>query len=90
MSIFPETHLHNTDLLTLVWFCLVSFPDRLTLFIWQRATGVLSTVLPQSSEAIQRAIQENVVRTMHRLLKVCNCVHSKHGSAVNTKWNPIV
>ncbi|XP_075892175.1 tetratricopeptide repeat protein 12 [Nelusetta ayraudi] len=34
-----------------------------------RATRVLSTILPLSSEAIQRAIQENVVRTMHRLLK---------------------
>ncbi|XP_045930581.1 tetratricopeptide repeat protein 12 isoform X3 [Micropterus dolomieu] len=34
-----------------------------------RATGVLSTVLPQSSEAVQHVIQGNVVRTMHRLLK---------------------
>ncbi|TDH14925.1 hypothetical protein EPR50_G00025890 [Perca flavescens] len=34
-----------------------------------RATGVLSTVLPQSPEAIQHVIQGNVVRTMCRLLK---------------------
>ncbi|KAM3615796.1 uncharacterized protein V6R79_008040 [Siganus canaliculatus] len=34
-----------------------------------RATGVLSTVLPQSSEAIQSVIQGDVVRTMRRLLK---------------------
>ncbi|XP_078099860.1 tetratricopeptide repeat protein 12 [Sander vitreus] len=34
-----------------------------------RATGVLSTVLPQSPEAIQHVIQGNVVRTMRRLLK---------------------
>uniref|UniRef100_A0A8D3AXP1 Tetratricopeptide repeat domain 12 n=1 Tax=Scophthalmus maximus TaxID=52904 RepID=A0A8D3AXP1_SCOMX len=34
-----------------------------------RATGVLSTVLPQSSEAVQRIIQGDVVRTMCRLLK---------------------
>ncbi|XP_039677192.1 tetratricopeptide repeat protein 12 isoform X2 [Perca fluviatilis] len=34
-----------------------------------RATGVLSTVLPQSPEAIQHVIQGNVVQTMRRLLK---------------------
>ncbi|KAM7399474.1 hypothetical protein PAMP_018745 [Pampus punctatissimus] len=34
-----------------------------------RATGVLSTVLPQSSEAIQHVIQGDVVQTMQRLLK---------------------
>ncbi|KAG7238713.1 hypothetical protein INR49_031229 [Caranx melampygus] len=34
-----------------------------------RGTGVLSTVLPQSSEAVQHAIQRDVVRTMCRLLK---------------------
>ncbi|XP_044059236.1 tetratricopeptide repeat protein 12 [Siniperca chuatsi] len=34
-----------------------------------RATGVLSTVLPQSSEAVQHVIQGDVVRTMRRLLK---------------------
>ncbi|XP_028276027.1 tetratricopeptide repeat protein 12 [Parambassis ranga] len=34
-----------------------------------KATGVLSTVLPQSSEAVQYAIQGKVVRTMRRLLK---------------------
>ncbi|XP_029027046.1 tetratricopeptide repeat protein 12 [Betta splendens] len=34
-----------------------------------RATGVLSTVLPQSSEAVRRAIQGDVVQTMRRLLK---------------------
>ncbi|KAG7455705.1 tetratricopeptide repeat protein 12 [Solea senegalensis] len=34
-----------------------------------RATGVLSTVLPQSSEAVQHVIQGGVVRTMCRLLK---------------------
>ncbi|XP_047449271.1 tetratricopeptide repeat protein 12 isoform X2 [Mugil cephalus] len=34
-----------------------------------RATGVLSTVLPQSSEAIQHVIQGEVVGTMRRLLK---------------------
>ncbi|XP_070826938.1 tetratricopeptide repeat protein 12 [Chaetodon trifascialis] len=34
-----------------------------------RAAGVLSTVLPQSSEAIQHAIQGDVVRTMRWLLK---------------------
>ncbi|XP_070762621.1 tetratricopeptide repeat protein 12 [Enoplosus armatus] len=34
-----------------------------------RATGVLSMVLPQSSEAIQHVIQGDVVRTMHQLLK---------------------
>uniref|UniRef100_A0A3Q3WLM9 Uncharacterized protein n=1 Tax=Mola mola TaxID=94237 RepID=A0A3Q3WLM9_MOLML len=34
-----------------------------------RATGVLSTLLPQSPEAIQHVIQQDVVRTMHRLLK---------------------
>ncbi|XP_070685928.1 tetratricopeptide repeat protein 12 [Pempheris klunzingeri] len=37
--------------------------------IMTRATGVLSTVLPQSSEAVQHAIQGEVVRTMRRLLK---------------------
>ncbi|XP_073340609.1 tetratricopeptide repeat protein 12 isoform X2 [Pagrus major] len=34
-----------------------------------RATGVLCYVLPQSSEAVQHAIQGDVVRTMRRLLK---------------------
>ncbi|KAG7513873.1 tetratricopeptide repeat protein 12 [Solea senegalensis] len=34
-----------------------------------RAIGVLSTVLPQSSEAVERVIQKGVVRTMYRLLK---------------------
>ncbi|XP_040902834.1 tetratricopeptide repeat protein 12 [Toxotes jaculatrix] len=34
-----------------------------------RATGVLSTVLPQSSEAVQHVIQGDVVRAMCRLLK---------------------
>ncbi|XP_026196594.1 tetratricopeptide repeat protein 12 isoform X2 [Anabas testudineus] len=34
-----------------------------------RATGVLSTVLPQASEAVQHAIQGDVVRAMRRLLK---------------------
>ncbi|XP_058490825.1 tetratricopeptide repeat protein 12 isoform X2 [Solea solea] len=34
-----------------------------------RATGVLSTVLPQSSEAVQHVIQGDVVRTMCQLLK---------------------
>ncbi|XP_035011297.1 tetratricopeptide repeat protein 12 isoform X2 [Hippoglossus stenolepis] len=34
-----------------------------------RATGVLSTVLPQSSEAVQLVIQRGVVRTMCQLLK---------------------
>ncbi|XP_041797290.1 tetratricopeptide repeat protein 12 [Chelmon rostratus] len=34
-----------------------------------RATGVLSTVLPQSSEAVQHVIQGDVVRTMRWLLK---------------------
>ncbi|XP_029699293.1 tetratricopeptide repeat protein 12 isoform X1 [Takifugu rubripes] len=34
-----------------------------------RAAGVLSTVLPQSSEAVHRALQQNVVGIMHRLLK---------------------
>uniref|UniRef100_UPI0037E71761 tetratricopeptide repeat protein 12 n=1 Tax=Semicossyphus pulcher TaxID=241346 RepID=UPI0037E71761 len=34
-----------------------------------RATGVLSTILPQSSEALQHVIQGGVVRTMRRLLK---------------------
>lgn len=40
-------------------------------FVSQRAAGVLSTVLPQSSEAVHRALQQNLVATMHRLLKVC-------------------
>ncbi|XP_041665479.1 tetratricopeptide repeat protein 12 [Cheilinus undulatus] len=34
-----------------------------------RATGVLSTVLPQSSDAVQHVIQEGVIKTMCRLLK---------------------
>ncbi|XP_039987323.1 tetratricopeptide repeat protein 12 isoform X2 [Xiphias gladius] len=34
-----------------------------------RATGVLSTILPQSSEAVQHVIQGDLVRTMCRLLK---------------------
>ncbi|KAF7667134.1 hypothetical protein LDENG_00077950 [Lucifuga dentata] len=34
-----------------------------------RAAGVLSTVLPQSPDAIQHVVQENVVRTMQWLLK---------------------
>ncbi|XP_036927568.1 tetratricopeptide repeat protein 12 isoform X1 [Acanthopagrus latus] len=34
-----------------------------------RATGVLCNVLPQSTEAVQQAIQGDVVRTMRRLLK---------------------
>ncbi|KAM9359056.1 tetratricopeptide repeat protein 12 [Symphorus nematophorus] len=34
-----------------------------------RATGVLSIVLPQSSEAVQLVIQGGVVRSMRRLLK---------------------
>ncbi|KAK9520849.1 hypothetical protein VZT92_020709 [Zoarces viviparus] len=34
-----------------------------------RATGVLSTVLPQSPEAVQHVIQGGAVRTMHLLLK---------------------
>ncbi|CAJ1065479.1 tetratricopeptide repeat protein 12 [Xyrichtys novacula] len=34
-----------------------------------RATGVLSTVLPQSPEAVQHVIQGGVVKTMRRLLK---------------------
>ncbi|XP_071756801.2 tetratricopeptide repeat protein 12 [Centroberyx gerrardi] len=34
-----------------------------------RATGVLSTVLPQSPAAVQHAVQGGVVRTMRRLLK---------------------
>ncbi|XP_030600535.1 tetratricopeptide repeat protein 12 isoform X2 [Archocentrus centrarchus] len=34
-----------------------------------RATGVLSTVLPQSSQAIQHVTQRKVVKTMCRLLK---------------------
>lgn len=32
---------------------------------------MLSTVLPQSSEAVDRALQQNMVGIMHRLLKVC-------------------
>ncbi|CAK6968132.1 uncharacterized protein LOC121898295 isoform X1 [Scomber scombrus] len=34
-----------------------------------RATGVLSTVLPQSTEAVEHVIQGSVVQTMRRLLK---------------------
>ncbi|XP_029302549.1 LOW QUALITY PROTEIN: tetratricopeptide repeat protein 12 [Cottoperca gobio] len=34
-----------------------------------RATGVLSTILPQSPEAVQYVIQRDVVRDMRRLLK---------------------
>ncbi|XP_005720901.1 tetratricopeptide repeat protein 12 [Pundamilia nyererei] len=34
-----------------------------------RATGVLSTVLPQSSQAVQHVIQREMVKTMCRLLK---------------------
>ncbi|CAG6003358.1 unnamed protein product [Menidia menidia] len=34
-----------------------------------RATGVLSVILPQSSEAVQHVIQGKVIRTMCRLLK---------------------
>uniref|UniRef100_H3C3R3 Tetratricopeptide repeat domain 12 n=1 Tax=Tetraodon nigroviridis TaxID=99883 RepID=H3C3R3_TETNG len=34
-----------------------------------RAAGVLSAVLPQSSEAVQHALQQNIVRVMHQLLK---------------------
>ncbi|XP_059186511.1 tetratricopeptide repeat protein 12 isoform X2 [Centropristis striata] len=34
-----------------------------------RATGVLSTILPHSPEAVQHVIQADIVRTMHRLLK---------------------
>lgn len=34
-----------------------------------RASGVLCNVLPQSTEAVQQAIQGDVVRTMRRLLK---------------------
>ncbi|XP_071353017.1 tetratricopeptide repeat protein 12 isoform X2 [Trachinotus anak] len=34
-----------------------------------RVTGVLSTILPQSSEAVQHVIQGDVVRTMCRMLK---------------------
>lgn len=68
---------HNTDLLTLLWFCLASSLDGPTLLLlWQRAAGVLSNILPQSPEAVERAIQDDVVRTMHRLLKVCNCIQT--------------
>ncbi|XP_037632477.1 tetratricopeptide repeat protein 12 isoform X1 [Sebastes umbrosus] len=42
-----------------------------------RATGVLSTVLPQSPEAIQHVIQGDAVRTMRWLLKVRSCTHSQ-------------
>lgn len=38
--------------------------------VLQRATGVLSTVLPQSSQAVQHVIQREMVKTMCRLLKV--------------------
>ncbi|KAK2847216.1 hypothetical protein Q5P01_010215 [Channa striata] len=43
-----------------------------------RAAGVLSTVLPQSSEAVQHVIQGNVVRTMRRLLKGTGPAASKY------------
>ena len=45
-------------------------------FVLQRATGVLCNVLPQSTEAVQQAIQGDVVRTMRRLLKVHNCIYT--------------
>lgn len=48
------------------------------LFVLQRATGLLSTVLRQSSEAIQHVVQRDVVRAMHRLLKVLNWTYSQH------------
>ncbi|XP_051254268.1 tetratricopeptide repeat protein 12 isoform X1 [Dicentrarchus labrax] len=43
-----------------------------------RATGVLSTVLPQSSEAIQHVVQGDVVRTMRRILKGTGHTASKY------------
>lgn len=51
--------------------------------VLQRATGVLSTVLPQSSEAVQHAIQGDVVQTMRRLLKVHN-VHTTVSVNIST------
>lgn len=39
-------------------------------FVSQRAAGVLRLVLPQSSEALQHALQQNFVPLMHQLLKV--------------------
>lgn len=41
-------------------------------FVLQRAVGVLSMVLPQSSEAVQHVIQGNVVQILSQLLKVHN------------------
>ncbi|XP_044211022.1 tetratricopeptide repeat protein 12 isoform X1 [Thunnus albacares] len=43
-----------------------------------RATGVLSTVLPQSSEALQHVIQGDVVQTMRRLLKGTGQIATKY------------
>lgn len=46
-------------------------------FVLQRATGVLSTVLPQSPEAVQHVVQGGVVRLMLPLLKVHICTYNQ-------------
>lgn len=67
---------------TCLYFLLSPFLMPTFFFVLQRATGVLSTVLPQSSEAVQHVIQGDVVRTMRRLLKVHNCTYDQ--VSVNT------
>lgn len=67
-----DRHWRNQQAVIRVLFPQPSFFQRpYAGFASQRAAGVLSAVLPQSSEAVQHALQENAVRIMHQLLKVC-------------------